>query len=135
MVGWHHQLNGHEFKQTLGNGDGQGGLACCSPWGHKELDRTERLNNNNNKHLKESRPSGLRGTGRGRPGLGSKPHSTEPWSSLKVLRDLKDQGAGATMFDSFFFFFWCNNFKLQTEHTNSNEMHTKRLLRMDLATR
>ena len=104
MVGWHHQLNGHEFKQTLGNGDGQGGLACCSPWGHKELDRTERLNNNNNKHLKESRPSGLRGTGRGRPGLGSKPHSTEPWSSLKVLRDLKDQGAGATMFDSFFFF-------------------------------
>ena len=38
MVGWHHQLNGHEFEQTLGDGEGQGSLACCSPWGHKELD-------------------------------------------------------------------------------------------------
>ena len=36
MVGWHHQLNGHELEQALGNGDGQGGLVCCSPWGHKE---------------------------------------------------------------------------------------------------
>ena len=46
MVGWHHQLDGHEFEQVLGVGDGQGGLACCSPWGCKELDTTERLNNN-----------------------------------------------------------------------------------------
>ena len=45
MVGWHHPLRGHEFKQTLGAGDGQGSLACCSPWGCKELDMTERLNN------------------------------------------------------------------------------------------
>ena len=44
MVGWHHQLNGHEFEQALGVGDGQGSLAWCSPWGHKELDTTERLN-------------------------------------------------------------------------------------------
>ena len=44
MVGWHHQLNGHEFEQALGVGDGQQGLACCSPWGHKESDMTERLN-------------------------------------------------------------------------------------------
>ena len=44
MVGWHHQLNGHEFEQTPGVGGGQGGLACCSPWGHKEWDTTERLN-------------------------------------------------------------------------------------------
>ena len=43
MVGWHHQLNGHEFEQALGAGDGQGGLAC-SPWCCKELDMTERLN-------------------------------------------------------------------------------------------
>ena len=42
MVGWHHGLNGHEFEQTLGVADGQGGLVCCSPWGHKELDVTER---------------------------------------------------------------------------------------------
>ena len=41
MVGRHHQLNGHEFEQTLGVGDGQGGLACCSPRGQKELDATE----------------------------------------------------------------------------------------------
>ena len=41
MVGWHHQLNGHEFEQTLGVGDGAGSLVCCSPWGHKELDTTE----------------------------------------------------------------------------------------------
>ena len=44
MVGWHHRLNGHEFEQTLGVGDGQGVLTCCSPWGHKESDTTERLN-------------------------------------------------------------------------------------------
>jgi len=46
LVGWHHQLNGHEFEQALGNGGGQGSLACCSPWGHKELDMTESLSNN-----------------------------------------------------------------------------------------
>ena len=43
MVGWHPQLNGHEFEQAPGVGDGQGGLMCCSPWGHKELATTERL--------------------------------------------------------------------------------------------
>ena len=42
--GWHHRLNGHEFEWTLGVGDGQGGLACCDSWGHKESDMTERLN-------------------------------------------------------------------------------------------
>ena len=44
MVGWHYQLDGHEFEQALGVSDGQGSLACCSPWGHKELDTTEWLN-------------------------------------------------------------------------------------------
>ena len=44
MVGWHHWLNGHEFEQALGVGDGQGSLVCCSPWGHKESDMTEQLN-------------------------------------------------------------------------------------------
>ena len=47
MVGWHHQLNEHEFEQALGVCKGQGSLVCCSPWGHKELNTTERLNNNN----------------------------------------------------------------------------------------
>ena len=41
MVGWYHWLNGREFEQTLGNGDGQGSLTCYSPWGHKESDMTE----------------------------------------------------------------------------------------------
>ena len=45
MVGWHHWLNGHGFEQAPGDGEGQGSLACCSPWGCKESD-TERLNNN-----------------------------------------------------------------------------------------
>ena len=44
MVGWHHWVNGLEFEQALGVGDGQGSLVCCSPWGRKESDTTERLN-------------------------------------------------------------------------------------------
>ena len=44
MVEWHHRVNGHEFEQAPGFGDGQGSLACCSPWGRKELDMTEQLN-------------------------------------------------------------------------------------------
>ena len=43
MVGWHHQLNGLEFEQALGVGDGQGGLVYCNPWGRKDSDMTERL--------------------------------------------------------------------------------------------
>ena len=46
MVRWHHQINGHEFEQTLGDSDGQGSLVCHSPRGHKESDTTEHLNNN-----------------------------------------------------------------------------------------
>ena len=46
MVGWHHRHNGHEFEQTPGDSDGQGGLVCCNPWGHTESDMTERRNNN-----------------------------------------------------------------------------------------
>ena len=49
MVGWHHQLNGHGFGWTPGVGDGEGGLECCGPWGLKEPDTTEELNNNNSK--------------------------------------------------------------------------------------
>ena len=47
VVGWHHQLNGHEFEQALGDCEEQGSLVCCSPWGHKESNMTEWLNNNN----------------------------------------------------------------------------------------
>ena len=45
MAGWHHRLNGHEFEKALGDGEGQGSLVGCSPWGQKELDITERVNN------------------------------------------------------------------------------------------
>ena len=52
MIGWHHWLNGHEFGHTPGDSEGQGSLACCSPWGCKESITTKRLNNNNNKGQK-----------------------------------------------------------------------------------
>ena len=55
MVEWHHRLNGHEFEQTLGVGDGQGSLACCSPWGCKESDTTEQLNSNNSEYVTEKK--------------------------------------------------------------------------------
>ena len=45
MVGWHHRLNGRDSEQALGNGEGQGSLVCCSPWGRKESDMMKRLNN------------------------------------------------------------------------------------------
>ena len=61
MVGWYHQLNGHEFEQAPGDGEGQGSLACCSPWGYKELDTTEQLNNN-------IVPGGFPGSSAGSPG-------------------------------------------------------------------
>ena len=57
MVGWHHWLDGHEFKQALEVlGDGQGSLACCSPWGPKELDMTEWLNWGKKELLPRLRP-------------------------------------------------------------------------------
>ena len=55
MVGLHHQLDGHELEQVLGDSDGQGSLACCSPWGQKESDTTEGLKNKNNSSLLMSR--------------------------------------------------------------------------------
>ena len=57
MVGWHHRLNGHQFEQTLGYGEGQGSLVYCSLWGHKELGTTEQLNNNRKKQLMEAETS------------------------------------------------------------------------------
>ena len=56
MVGWHHWLNGHEFEQAPGDGEGQWGLVCCSPWGHKESDMTEQLNNNKTNKDTETGP-------------------------------------------------------------------------------
>ena len=47
MVGWQHRLDRHKFEQALGDGEGQGSLVCCSPWGRKESDMTEQLNDNN----------------------------------------------------------------------------------------
>ena len=52
MVGWHHQFNGHEYEQALGVGVVQGSLACCSPWGRKEVGVTWRLNTNNSEEVR-----------------------------------------------------------------------------------
>ena len=49
MVGWQHRLDGHDFEHTLGVGDGQGSLACCSPWGRKGVNPTEQLDNKKKK--------------------------------------------------------------------------------------
>ena len=46
MFGWNHRLSGHEFEQILGDSEEQGNLECCSPWGQREADTTEQLNNN-----------------------------------------------------------------------------------------
>ena len=54
MVGQHHRLNGHEFEQALGDGEGQGSLVCCNPWGRKELGTTEQLNNNKSQRITKS---------------------------------------------------------------------------------
>ena len=54
MIGWHPCLNGHEFEQTPGESEGQGSLACCSPWGCKELDITEQLNNKEVRKLRKA---------------------------------------------------------------------------------
>ena len=54
MVGWHHRLNGHEFEQTLGDGEGQGSLVCCSPRGRKKSDMTWRLNNNDSRSNRDA---------------------------------------------------------------------------------
>ena len=57
MAGWHHQLNGHEFEQTPGDGEGQGSLAHCSPWGSKMSDMTEQLSiNNKSRYLNPELP-------------------------------------------------------------------------------
>ena len=56
MVGWHHRLNGHEFEQVPEDSEGQGSLACCSSWGHKASDTTERLNNNKELNNRNTAP-------------------------------------------------------------------------------
>ena len=55
MVGWHHRLDGHEFEQAPGVGEGQGSLVCCSPWSCKESDKTERLNWTEKEMIKDTR--------------------------------------------------------------------------------
>ena len=68
MIGWHHRLSAHEFKQILGDSEGQGSLVCYSPWGLKELDTTEQLNNKKATILagiipRTEEPGGLQSTG------------------------------------------------------------------------
>ena len=81
MVGWHHRLNGHEFEQTLEDSEGEGSLACCSPWGRKESNMTQQLNNSNS--LAQAVGGGV-GTTAYAPSLVSEPRSLPP--SLETLK-------------------------------------------------
>ena len=61
MVGWHYRLNGHEFEQILGGGEGQGSLACCSPWGHRVghdlgTEQQQRISSGSSTHVKKDHP-------------------------------------------------------------------------------
>ena len=60
MVGWHHRLDGHELEQLLGDSEGQGSLACCSPWGGKVSDTPERLNNKKSRYEVQQQHKGER---------------------------------------------------------------------------
>ena len=77
---WHHQLNGREFEQAPGVGDGQGGLACCSPWGLRESDRTEQLDSNNKCGILVP-PPGIEPMC---PALGGRFLATEPLGSPEI---------------------------------------------------
>ena len=63
MVGWHNRLNGHEFEQTPGNGEGQGSLVCCSPWYRKESDMTLQLNPPGRNYFTDGDTEAQRGEG------------------------------------------------------------------------
>ena len=69
MVGRHHRLSGKEFEQTPGDSEGQGGLACCSPWGHRQLDMTKRLNSDSSRGADIGTRRGQNGESRGRDEL------------------------------------------------------------------
>ena len=75
IVGWHHRLNGREFEQTPGDGQGQGSLVCCSPWGHEESDTTEQLNNGAQEKVS-----------RGHPQLTSKAPPAQLWAAHSATR-------------------------------------------------
>jgi len=100
MVGWHHWLDGHEFKQAPGVGDGQGGLVCYSSWGHKELHTAELLNNNNNAYMQY------------------------------VQKSTKDQGTGKTKSTTKNNFLWCLQYTQsknawQLEHKRQKRYYLK----------
>ena len=94
MVGWHHQLNGHEFEQALGDGEGQGSLVCCSSWGHKELDMTEQLNNNNWWLSGKESTCQCRGHGFD-PWSRKTPHAMEQLSPITTTFEPVPQSSGA----------------------------------------
>ena len=115
MVGWHHWLNGHEFEQAPGVGDGQGSLACCSPWGHKELDMTEQLNSTQlNSELIRSPPPIYSWNSR-------------TWTSLRytdnIFNTVKKNPSGKQLFspntwDSYYIFLDNFHFKYSDKYPN-----------------
>ena len=89
MAGWHHRLDGHEFEQTLGDTEGQGSLACCSPWGGKESDTTERLNDSFHTQNKQQENGGEHP--HGKAGAGAPPRA-------RLGKPPKSSGAFPTLF-------------------------------------
>ena len=80
MVGWHRQLNGYEFEQALGDSGGQISLVCCSLWGHKELDKTERLSKDNDSEELWQEPAGGRGLRKASPAVRPLPAASLGWA-------------------------------------------------------
>ena len=81
MVGWHHWLSGHEFEQAPGDGEGQGRLVCCSPWGHKESDTTEQQRSHGSVFL-------VRSTHPGSIHAPTKTHFIRTKAAVEISRDL-----------------------------------------------
>ena len=92
MVGWHDRHNGHEFEQTLGDSEGQGSLACWSPWGHKEADTTERLNEGSWRLSVKNPPANAEDSGDGfNPWVGKTPWRRK-WQPTPVSLSGKSHG-------------------------------------------
>ena len=96
MVGWHHRLKGHEFEQTQGDGEGRGSLACCSPWGHKESDTTERLNSNSSCREGNSQQVKRTGASNSRRKHGKGSQSTEDFPRTQENGSEREAGASSS---------------------------------------
>ena len=118
MVGWHHQLNGHEFEQALGDGEGQGRLVCCSSWGHEESDMSEWLNSSNWWCSGKGSMYQYRGPGFD-PWSRKIPHAMEQLSQITATFEPVLQSSGAATTEA-----TCGNY--WSPHALERVLHSKR---------